>query len=262
MQRRCKQKKLESCCSVSIIIIITMPESELEETGKKRVLCHHCRLFFERNGGDCSGILIVQCDSGDDNFNLIAGARHILMEERTNAPELVGLSKIKPVHIALVVQLPRIAGGCRNLVGFQGGQWMSVHIDELRPPGRNTHSVDQLINKPISELFGDGNGTQLERNRHIQSLAVNLLRNCVEAAACRIDNESGTPDRSTQRIELLLQLLPEDFEESGGKFKPGLFSLPRVNKLQKKTALELKVRKQNCYIFKLVNCVCATNELL
>ena len=196
-----------------------MLEIEHEETGKKRGLFHHCRLFFERNGGGCSGILIVQCDSGDDNFNLIAGARHILMEERNYAPELLGLSKIEPIHIALVVQLPRIPGGCRNFVGFQGGQWMSVHLDELRPPGRNTPSIDHLINRPISELFGDGNETQL--------LAVNLLRNCVQAAACRIDNEGGTLDRSTQRIELLLQLLPEDFEESEGKFKPGLISLKK-----------------------------------
>ena len=209
-----------------IVIIITMPESEHEETGKKRGLCHHCRLFFQRNGGDCSGILIVQCDSGVDNFNLIAGARHILMEERNNAPELLGLSKIEPVHIVLVVQLPRIAGGCRNFVGFQGGQWMSVHIDELRPPGRNTPSINHLINRPISELFGDGNETR-QKKTEVQLLAVNLLRNCVQAAACRIDNEGGTPDRSIQRIELLLQLLPEDFEESGGKFKPGFISLKK-----------------------------------
>ena len=109
-------------------------------------------------------------------------------------------------------------------------------------------------------MFGDGTETQQVTTKKVQLLAVNLLRNCVQAAACRIDNEGGTPDRSTQRIELLLQLLPEDFEELGGKFKPGLFSLTRVNKLQKKTALELKVRKQKT--FKLVNCVCATNELL
>ena len=149
------------------------------------------------------------------------------MEERNNAPELLGLSKIEPVHIALVVQLPRIAGGCRNFVGFQGGQWMSVHIDELRPPGKNTPSIDHLINRPISELFVDGNETQQETTKEVQLLAVNLLRNCVQAAACRIDNEVGTPDRSTQRIELLLQLLPEDFEQSGGKFKPGFISLKK-----------------------------------
>ena len=204
-----------------------MVEIEHEETGKKRGLFHRCRSFFEHNGGGCSGMLIVQCDSGDGNFNLIAGARHILMEERNYAPELLGLSKIEPVHIALVVQLPRIAGGCRNFVGFQGGQWMCVHLDELRPPGRNTPFIDHLINRPISELFGDRNETLQETTKEVQLLAVNLLRNCVQAAACRIDNEGGTPDRSTQRIELLLQLLPEDFEESEGKFKPGLMSLKK-----------------------------------
>ena len=157
------------------------------------------------------------------------------MEERNNALKLLGLTKIKPVHIALVVQLPRIVGGCRNFVGFHGGQWMSVHIDELRPPGRNTPSIDLLTNRPISELFGGGNETQKETTKEVQHLAVNILRNCVQAAACRIDSECGTPDPSTQRVELLLQLLPEDFEESRGKLMHGFISffLRKWHKSQK-----------------------------
>ena len=170
------------------------------------------RTFFEHLGGDCPGILVVQCDSGDDNFNLIAGARHILMEERRNAPELLNLSTIEPVHIALVVQLPRVAGGCRNFVGFQGGKWMSTHIDELRPPGKHTPSIEQLTDRPISGLFGSGSERQIDMTDSEQMLSVNLLRNCVQAAACRVDNEAGTPERSTQRIEILLKLLPEDCE--------------------------------------------------
>ena len=166
------------------------------------------RTFFEHLGGDCPGILIVQCDSGDDNFNLIAGARHILMEERNDAAELLNLPAIEAVHILLVVQLPRIAGGCRNFVGFQGGKWMSTHIDELRPPGKHTPSIEHLIDRPISELFGSDE--QPEKNGSVQSLAVTLLRNCVQAAACRVDDEGGSPERSTHRIELLLELLPED----------------------------------------------------
>ena len=171
---------------------------------------HFLRSFFEHLGGECPGILVVQCDSGDDNFNLIAGARHILMEERKNAPELLNLSTIKAVHIALVVQLPRIAGGCHNFVGFQGGKWISTHIDELRPPERHTPSIEDLIDKPISKLFESANEGQPDKNDEAQMLAVKLLRNCVQAAACRIDDESGSSERSTQRIELLLQLLPED----------------------------------------------------
>lgn len=170
------------------------------------------RTFFENLGGECPGILIVQCDSGDDNFNLIAGARHILMEERKNAPELLNLPTIEAVHIALVVQLPRISGGCRNFVGFQGGKWISTHIDELRPPAKHTPSIEHLIDRPISELFESGSESQAEMDVGAQMLAVNLLRNCVQAAACRVDDEAGAPERSTQRIEILLHCLPEDWE--------------------------------------------------
>ncbi|XP_068731195.1 E3 ubiquitin-protein ligase rnf213-alpha-like [Montipora capricornis] len=187
----------------STVEFMTLQQFQTEQQFRTLVRC-----FFERLGGGCPGILIVQCDSGDDNFSLIAGARHILMEERNNAPELLDLAKIEPVHIVLVVQLPRISGGCCNFVGFQGGKWMSVHIDELRPPGGNTPSIEHLIDRPISELFRMQPGT----GKKAQMLAVNLLRNSVQAAACRVDNEAGSCDRSTQRIELLLQLLPENFE--------------------------------------------------
>ena len=134
------------------------------------------------------------------------------MEERKNAPELLNLPTIEAVHIAVVVQLPRIAGGCRNFVGFQGGKWMSTHIDELRPPGRHTPSIEHLIDRPISELFGIGSERQPDTNSSAKMQAVTLLRNCVQAAACRLDDEAGSSERSTKRIELLLQLLPEDSE--------------------------------------------------
>ncbi|XP_022806308.1 E3 ubiquitin-protein ligase rnf213-alpha-like [Stylophora pistillata] len=174
------------------------------------------RTFFEHLGGECSGILMVQCDSGDENFNLIAGARHILLEERTNAPEMLNLSSVEAIHIVLIVQLPRIAGGCRNFVGFQGGKWMSAHIDELRPPGRHTPSIEQLIDRPISELFS-GNLNKEDDVMQAVTVAVKLLRNCVQAAACRIDSETESAERSTHRIELLLDLLPDDYQSQEDK---------------------------------------------
>jgi len=130
------------------------------------------------------------------------------MEERKDAPELLNLPAIEAVHIVVVVQLPRIAGGCRNFVGFQGGKWMSTHIDELRAPGKHTPSIEHLVDRPISELFGTEK--EPEKNGSAHMLAVSILRNCVQAAACRVDDEAGSPERSTQRIELLLELLPED----------------------------------------------------
>ncbi len=93
---------------------------------------------------------------------------------------------------------------------------MSTHIDELRPPDKHTPSIEQLIDRPISELFRSGSEDQVEEDHVTQALAVKLLRNCVQAAACRIDNETESPERSTHRIELLLHLLPEDSQSFGG----------------------------------------------
>ena len=183
----------------------------------KRAVIFYRRKFFEDLGGECPGILLVQCDSGDENFNLIAGARHILMEERTNASKMLYLLSLEDVHIVLITQLPRIAGGCRNFVGFQGEKWMSVHIDELRPPGRHIPSIEQLIDGPISMLF---NGDRIEEDDAMSAVtvavAVKLLRNCVQAAACRVDSETESAERSTQRIELLLDLLLDDYQTQEG----------------------------------------------
>ena len=128
---------------------------------------------------------------------------------------MLNLSSWEAVHIVLITQLPRIAGGCRNFVGFQGGKWMSVHIDELRPPGKHTPSIEQLINRPISELFS-GDRIKEDDSMPAVTVPVKLLRNCVQAAACRVDNETESAERSTQRIELLLDLLPDDYQTQGG----------------------------------------------
>ena len=52
---------------------------------------------------------MVQCDSGDRNAELIACARFLIADELRQAEGVH--------HVLLIVQLPRIAGGC--FVGFQ-----------------------------------------------------------------------------------------------------------------------------------------------
>ena len=90
------------------------------------------REFFGSLGGR-DGLLVIQCDSGDQNTNLVACARHLLMEQRNifikemkeNSEKQERMKNplkqyISPIHIVIVVQLPRIAGGCSDFVGFQG----------------------------------------------------------------------------------------------------------------------------------------------
>ncbi|XP_078674105.1 E3 ubiquitin-protein ligase rnf213-alpha-like isoform X2 [Branchiostoma floridae x Branchiostoma belcheri] len=90
-------------------------------------------------------VLVVQCDSGHTNSNLIACARYCVQDEQTQVGNTTA-------HLVFIVQLPRLPGGC--FVGFQGGRWTCAHIDDLQPPQRNAPDVGEMINKPISQLLG------------------------------------------------------------------------------------------------------------
>ena len=60
---------------------------------------------------------------------------------------------MKHIHIIFIIQLPKIAGGCQHFVGFQGGKWQSVHIDELLESNEQFPQIEQLANRSVSDLF-------------------------------------------------------------------------------------------------------------
>ena len=60
---------------------------------------------------------------------------------------------MKPIHIVFIIQLPKIAGGCQHFVGFQGGKWQSVHIDELLESNEQLPQIEQLVSRSVSDLF-------------------------------------------------------------------------------------------------------------
>lgn len=192
-------------------------------------------------------MLLVQCDAGDLNCNLIPCARHLLVEQRSTAEqdflESVGHNPSSFVHIVLIVQLPRLVGGCPTFAGFQGGRWLSIHIDELRPPTGQIPAIQFMVDRSVSELFDVAPSTtqvdemeveeeqeevtdiDMETTADVSSRdsnldkvdIVSLLRSCVQAAVARIDDESSRPSRSTRRIELMLSLLPDCRSRETGK---------------------------------------------
>ena len=203
------------------------------------------RDFFAKLGGR-EGLLIVQCDAGDLNCNLIPCARHLLVEQRTTAEqdfaESVGHDPSSFAHIVLIIQLPRLVGGCQTFAGFQGGRWVSVHIDELRPPTGQIPAIQFMVDRSVSELFDVAPSTTraddmeveevLEEGTDVEMEAtdlspgetfmdkvdiVSLLRSCVQAAVARIEDESWRSSRSTRRIELMLSLLPDNRSNGTGK---------------------------------------------
>ena len=197
----------------------------------------------------------MQCDAGDVNRNLIPCARHLLVEQRTTAEEdfkeNVENDPSSFVHIVMIIQLPRLVGGCEAFAGFQGGRWLSVHIDELRPPTGHIPAIQFMVDRSMSELFDVAPTStrvdkiyveaarddmevdeQSEEGIDIEMGAsdlasgdaiadrvniVSLLRSCVQAAIARIDAEPWRSSRSTRRIELMLSLLPDGRTDGTGK---------------------------------------------
>ena len=196
----------------------------------------------------------MQCDAGDVNRNLIPCARHLLVEQRTTAEEDFKDDPSSFVHVVMIIQLPRLVGGCEAFAGFQGGRWLSVHIDELRPPTGHIPAIQFMVDRSMSELFDvapsstrvdkiyveaarddmevdeqceEGIDIEMEASDQASGDAiadrvniVSLLRSCVQAAIARIDAEPWRSSRSTRRIELMLSLLPDG--RTGGTGKGGV----------------------------------------
>ena len=82
--------------------------------------------------------------------DLIACARYRIDDERERAHSRAN----GRTHVLFIVYLPRrgdVIGS--SFVGFQGGQWVSAHIDELQASSEDALSLHEALSAPISDLF-------------------------------------------------------------------------------------------------------------
>ena len=89
-------------------------------------------------------MVIIQCDSGHANGDLIACARNRIYDVRSE--------KERDTHVVFVIHLPHQAANS-SFVGFQGDPWISVHIDDLRPTSDSTIMPYEAMDTAISQLF-------------------------------------------------------------------------------------------------------------
>lgn len=91
-------------------------------------------------------LLIIQCAKGHEHTDLIACARYRVMDERKSD------KRQGDTHVVFIVQLPRFSGGT-SFAAFQGGQWISAHIDDLHvSEGINT-VLQVAFNNPLHLFF-------------------------------------------------------------------------------------------------------------
>ena len=169
-------------------------------------------IFRRYTGEDC--LLIIQCDAGHLNIDLIACARHRIIDERVSAQQTNNDNNqgvpLQATHVVFIVQLPKQVGGTK-FVGFQGAHWHSVHVDDLNPPKDLSFDLPNAFHHSMSEIFGVYSAVNGDKNSPpavLQIDASRRLRSLIQKAASRLQDNETNSRRTTERIELLLNLIP------------------------------------------------------
>uniref|UniRef100_A0A5F8GPQ3 Ring finger protein 213 n=1 Tax=Monodelphis domestica TaxID=13616 RepID=A0A5F8GPQ3_MONDO len=206
-----------------------------------------------------SKILIIQTDFEDDpkSSQLIASAKYSAVNEINNL-----LLEKGHIFVYFITKLSRMESGS-SYVGFHGGLWHSVHIDDLRRPTIMVSDVTILQSVSISQLFKpeglceadneediemetdiissgemevENEKSEMEKGKvssgsleHAEVLdTTSLLRSCVQSAMGMLKDQDNAFKRATRRVKILLSLLNEDDDMKASflqVFKGRLFSL-------------------------------------
>ena len=108
------------------------------------LICCFSPMFKTHGTQKC--LVIIQCDSGHLNGDLIACARYRIYDL------MARIDEGQTTHVLFVIHLPQQVASS-SFVGFQGDPWISAHIDDLRPPSDNTVAPNIASTITISELF-------------------------------------------------------------------------------------------------------------
>lgn len=109
----------------------------------------------ENSQGAC--LLIILCDSGHINGDLIACARYRIYDMRAKdlLSQLAESQSGHVTHVLFIINLP-VQAVQSSFVGFQGDPWVSCHIDELRASEKGAITLEGAQGITISELFYGG----------------------------------------------------------------------------------------------------------
>ncbi|OXB52961.1 hypothetical protein ASZ78_009716 [Callipepla squamata] len=185
------------------------------------------RDFLETTSGN--KILIIQSDfeDGSQDAQLIASAKYAVFNE-INKAKLEEVS----VFVYFIMKLTRVEGGT-SYVGFHGGLWQSVHIDDLRRSKDMISDMSVLQKLTISQMLCEDLGktkappVDEEEEEESEGMAeapvpeaehcegevldiVVLLRSCVQSAVGMLRDKNENLSRSRKRIEILLSLLSKE----------------------------------------------------
>uniref|UniRef100_A0A8D2LRN9 RING-type E3 ubiquitin transferase n=1 Tax=Varanus komodoensis TaxID=61221 RepID=A0A8D2LRN9_VARKO len=210
----------EMCCDMDNLKVLFLHQFDTEHSFLKEIRATPGRK-----------ILIVQTDfeNGPLSAQLVASAKYSAVNE-INKIDLNDAS----VFVFFITKLSRVKGGS-SYVGFHGGLWQSVHIDDLRRSKDIVSDVSALRNITISELFSEDKGKSVENHNSMmaegleekeEEMEVEVIAtpsqetlSCVQSAVGMLRDQNEIASRSTKRIEILLSLLSEEDDLKGSFLK-------------------------------------------
>ncbi|KAG8008845.1 hypothetical protein GBF38_010486 [Nibea albiflora] len=185
--------------------------------------CNKIRGFLQ-DAGHSLHILLIQMDLEESHCSdeLIASAKYCTMNYLMSLED-------QTCWVIFIVKVSRIPSQSQY-IGFQGGVWHSVHIDDLRDSedmslnlfGFCGTLISSLLNPASSEHHEDEDTTRKRKDSqvdqaHLHSLS--LVRSCLQKAVGLLRDPSDVTPRSMQRIHILLALLGTDRGQIGARFQ-------------------------------------------
>ncbi|XP_037610034.1 E3 ubiquitin-protein ligase rnf213-beta isoform X1 [Sebastes umbrosus] len=190
--------------------------------------CNKIRGFLQ-DAGQSLHILLIQMDLEESHCSdeLIASAKYCTMNYLMSLED-------QNCWVIFIVKVSRIPSQSQY-IGFQGGVWHSVHIDDLRDSEDMSLNllvfcgtlISSLLNPALSEHHEDGETARKRKDSqgdraHLHSLS--LVRSCIQKAVGLLRDPEGVTSRSMQRMHLLLTLLGTGRVQIGAHFQEVLLS--------------------------------------
>ncbi|XP_063441660.1 E3 ubiquitin-protein ligase rnf213-alpha-like [Mytilus trossulus] len=205
------------------IVLLNLQSFDTEQQFSRQI-----KSFLDQTTSD-DMLLIIQCDSGDQNGDLIACARNTLQDELQQIHD-----RVAHIHVVLLIQLPGIAGGC--FTGFQCGLWHSVHIDDIHTAPKDIPSVAEMSGKSVSALLDvtkdrpevdmeiesdheDRDIETMETNEEIDLMDIHieektatkkqfkigyLIKKCIQPALGNVKDPKSDETRAVDRLKIIL----------------------------------------------------------
>ncbi|KAM4715158.1 LOW QUALITY PROTEIN: E3 ubiquitin-protein ligase rnf213-beta [Anableps anableps] len=194
--------------------------------------CNKIRTFLQ-NAGDSLHLLFIQMDLEESQCSdeLVASAKYCTMNYMASMD-------IQMCWVIFIVKVSRIPSQSRY-IGFQGGFWHSVHIDDLRDSEEMSLNlsdfcgtlISTLLKSALQENHNVNEGMSLTNNSegdgkveraHLHSPS--LVRSCIQKAVGLLRDPDNLTSRGMQRMHILLTHLSTDQNPTSARFQRVLLS--------------------------------------